>query len=408
MKRFLCLLLSLVLLAGVLPASVSAGTNPVPKASQAVVFIDSGIEYDNGRPYALNGKTYSTGTGFGVGPAGKDARIFATNCHVVSDEAGRRYDSVFIQVDGSDIMDESTVVRCEILYADPDVDLAIIKAAKPIPGVTTLPIVSAENIPQGSTVYALGFPGIADEMADSNDYTVRDITVTDGVVSRHLRSDGVKCMAHTANINHGNSGGPLINERGQVIGINTFGKSEITINETETNVDARYYAIYADYIMEAMDELGLPYVKGDKQAAAPALLAVGGVLLAAVLAAAIFLWVRTRASRKRPGTLPAAPAITVRAVRGPLAGLSWQLQSTLSFGRDPTQSIVLPQDTRGVSRSHCVITRQGNSAVVTDLNSSYGTFLNGRRLMPNQPTPLAPNSVISLASDAIAFLVTFA
>ena len=52
--------------------------------------------------------------------------------------------------------------------------------------------------------------------------SLEDITVTNGVLSRYLSSNGVKRMAHTATVNSGNSGGPLINDHGQVIGINTF------------------------------------------------------------------------------------------------------------------------------------------------------------------------------------------
>lgn len=398
MKRLICLLIGLVSLAGLLPGPVAAARNPVPKATQAVVCIASGIDYAQGRPYMLDESYgYATGTGFGVGRTGEDAQIFLTNCHVVSKTTGKTrtpYDHVFIFVDGADIMDESTVIRCEVIYADPEVDLAIVRTEKPIAGVATLPIVSGENVVPGETVYALGFPGIADKVADSNHYTVQDITVTDGVASRHLVHDGIRCLAHTASVNHGNSGGPLINEEGQVVGINTF------IFTDSGTADRRNYAIYADYIMEAMDELGLPYVNGSRSSLTPVLICVGAGVLAAVLAG-IFLM-----RRKRSGKKPETKAV-LRALRGPLAGQSWPLMQELTIGRDPRQSIVLPEDTKGVSRSHCAIHLQGDTAVITDRNSTYGTFLNGQKLTPGTSTVLAPNTVISLASDSIQFVVTF-
>lgn len=394
MKRVVCLFVCLVLLVSSLPVYVAADSNPVPDAIQAVVCIISGIGYQNGKPYFLD-EYAGQGTGFGISPAGKDAQIFATNCHVVSKYSGNTmipYDTVYIFVDDADVMDEKSVVRCDVLYADPQVDLAIIKAEAPIPGVATLPICSAEKVSVGETVYAMGYPAISDKMADSNNYTTGDVTVTNGVVSRHQQTNGTKCMAHTASVNHGNSGGPLINGKGQVIGINTFIYTDVE------NADKRNFAIYSDYIMEVMDELGLPYREeggGTPMPKLPVGTIAAGAGVVIVLAAALLLM------RKRKKT------ITVQALRGPLAGRSWQLNATLSIGRDPTVNILLPQDTKGVSRNHCVIQRQGDGAVVTDRNSTYGTFLDGRRLQPGQSAPLHHNAVLSLASDQVQFLILF-
>lgn len=390
LKRIVSVLLAALLLAMV-PLNALAADNPVPKAKQAVVCIVSGIGYQNGKPYTYDGY-YGTGTGFGVGRSGEDAQIFVTNNHVISDKQYKPYDQVYIFVDNANLYDESSVVPCRILYADPQVDLAIIQAEAPIPGVDTLPLRSAKEIKTGDDVYALGFPAIADELADSNHYTVDDITVTDGIVSRRLQIGGVDYMAHTAKINHGNSGGPLIDTAGNVVGINTLGIADVE------NADLRCYAFDIDYAIDVLEQLELPYTKAAGNVGGLSLAAVAaiGVGIAVVLVLAVVLLLRKKQSGK-------VPKVLIQAICGPLQGQSWELLTSLSIGRNPGENIVLPPDTSGISRRHCLLARRGDQVTVTDLGSSYGTFLNGSRITANQPVAVPNGAVLSLASSAVQF-----
>lgn len=390
LKRIVSVLLAALLLAMV-PLNALAADNPVPKAKQAVVCIVSGIGYQNGKPYTYDGY-YGIGTGFGVGRSGEDAQIFVTNNHVISDKQNKPYDQVYIFVDNANLYDESSVVPCRILYADPQVDLAIIQAEAPIPGVGTLPLRSAKEIKTGDDVYALGFPAIADELADSNHYTVDDITVTDGIVSRRLQIGGVDYMAHTAKINHGNSGGPLIDTAGNVVGINTLGIADVE------NADLRCYAFDIDYAIDVLEQLELPYTKaaGNVGGLSLAAAAAIGVGIAVVLVLAVVLLLRKKQSGK-------VPKVLIQAICGPLQGQSWELLTSLSIGRNPGENIVLPPDTSGISRRHCLLARRGDQVTVTDLGSSYGTFLNGSRITANQPVAVPNGAVLSLASNAVQF-----
>ncbi len=419
MKRIIALFTAVLLsFCGLfsLTAFAENDDNVVTEAKQAVVCIASGIYFDeHGQIATFDSEgSYSTGTGFGVGYDGEWAKTFITNCHVVAD-GQNVYEYVYVLIDGADLYNESTLVKCKVVYADPTVDFAIIQAENEVTGVATLPVASAETAESGEEVYALGFPSIAEYEVDIVDYTVEDITVTDGIVSRHLTSDGVKCMAHTANINHGNSGGPLINEQGQVIGINTFGYTE--------DVDTRYYAIYIDYVSEKLKELNIPFTDAneadsgnegilDNQALIIALCACAGVIAIVVVVAVV---VSKKKKQPTPEVEVEAPPVIEEPVAekvteyylcgiaGCVKDMSVKIKDKVTVGRSPDMDVVIPADTKGISREHCKVELQGEEVLLTDLNSSQGTFLNGKRIPKATPVKLKENSEIFLGSDRHGF-----
>lgn len=58
----------------------------------------------------------------------------------------------------------------------------------------------------------------------------------------------------------------------------------------------------------------------------------------------------------------------------------------------------------GVSRHHALIRRQGQQLTITDLNSSNGTRVNGKRIPPNQPVSIHHGDVVSLGKLRIQIL----
>ena len=67
-------------------------------------------------------------------------------------------------------------------------------------------------------VYTLGFPALVSQ--DSVTYTTDQVAITGSSVSNIPTTNGVDLITHNANISEGNSGGPLVDENGLVIGIN--------------------------------------------------------------------------------------------------------------------------------------------------------------------------------------------
>jgi len=138
---------------------------------------------------------YSTGTGFFL----KEHKLVVTNWHVVRDN--RRV------VIGGSSFDKQIV---EVKYIDPKYDLAFLA----MPSEHKMPEVNLgvdDEVVEGEEVIAIGHPfGLK-------------YTATQGIVSntRHQQND-IQYIQHDAALNPGNSGGPLVNHEGRVIGVNTF------------------------------------------------------------------------------------------------------------------------------------------------------------------------------------------
>lgn len=92
---------------------------------------------------------------------------------------------------------------------------------------------------------------------------------------------------------------------------------------------------------------------------------------------------------------------------GVLKGRSYPLGSTpVVIGRLSSCDIQYPDDTRGVSRSHCQIVLQGSTLFITDLDSSCGTFIEKRgRLAPNRPIALHDGEIFYIGGKKNSFKV---
>ena len=260
--------------------------------------ISSPVEARNGVVRILtidddeNPASFATGSGFGVGIIGEETAIFLTNRHVViDDKTGRIANHVYIMLDDSavkqvytsfgDFYDEELgmpfkleidlnhLVECEVLYpsdADPEFpDFAVIRAAKKIENRIAIPLLSTTEVEDASDVWTIGYPGSADKIYNINssgsemyyEANPEGAQLFTGTISRRgsLQSLGdTLALTHSAQIDHGNSGGPLVEENGRVIGINTYG-----FGSTGTSSVGYYLSIYIDYAMDKLNELGIPF-----------------------------------------------------------------------------------------------------------------------------------------------------
>lgn len=417
MKRLISILLSLVLAFSAmfmvaLPAAAD-GTNMVESAKYSVVQVYAGIYYEGTalHTYGANGG-YSTGSAFGIGKSGEDTDIFVTNWHVVTDGNGNVYDKVYLALDKANVRKGYNMVECKVLYTTNGYpDFAIIQAVDPVSGIKALPLMPAENAKVADKVYALGYPGITNRIDHEIDHTVNDLTVTDGIISRFLEMEGTetKSILHTAMINGGNSGGPLVTENGAVIGINTYTYTD------KDRADTRILAVYIDYAMEILDVYKIPYDvyepgANQTEAAAeetnvndpakndtPVIIAVAVAVVAVAAAAAVVL--------KKKGN--GGAKVTLKAVSGPLAGKIFPITSSgVVIGRDAgAANVVVPNDQTKVSRKHCKVECQNGKILITDLASTHGTAVNGRKLPANVALTIELGASIELCDSDNRFVI---
>lgn len=132
-----------------------------------------------------------------------------------------------------------------------DMDFAIMQLDQPITNHKILEL-SNESPAVTSNVFALGFPSLTEEGRDFSQFTTKDVTVSSGAVNSISTDNGFYKILHSANITGGNSGGPLIDEQGAVIGINTH----YWTNYASTD----FYASAITEIIPILNDLSIPFV----------------------------------------------------------------------------------------------------------------------------------------------------
>ena len=149
----------------------------------------------------FSGQEQGLGSGFVIDKSGH----IVTNFHVIEGA-----DEVAVNFSGDDR------VRARVVGSDPSTDIAVLRIDTPARALTALPLGNSDGVRVGDPVVAIGNPFGLERSASS------------GIVSalqRELRSPAEftidRVIQTDAAINQGNSGGPLLNGRGHVIGVNT-------------------------------------------------------------------------------------------------------------------------------------------------------------------------------------------
>ena len=202
MRRFLLFLLTVLAFA----TSARAQGDDIAAAGRSVVRVVV-VAVEDGEVVG-----FGHGSGFAVAP-----NRIVTNAHVVQLAVQYPKDVVVGVVPS----EGSRSYEARVVRVDPARDLALLEFQGRLPEVPLY----VGPLQDGATVAALGYPGNVDlATARSADDYINPLppTRSTGNYSNERPINGIAALLHTANIARGNSGGPLLDPCGRVIGVNTF------------------------------------------------------------------------------------------------------------------------------------------------------------------------------------------
>lgn len=179
----------------------------------------------------------ASGSGFFITTDG----IIATNAHVVEGATS-------IEVTVSNEVGNFTY-KTKVVLADNKNDVALLQIDdEKFKGFTSIPFGVVENSDVGSKVFTIGYP--------LNDVMGTNYKVTDGIISSKSGiADDVRYYQISVPIQPGNSGGPLFNKEGNVIGITS---ARLNSKAVGTQVENVNYAIKSSYLLNLYNMLPNP------------------------------------------------------------------------------------------------------------------------------------------------------
>src|ERR1700739_400953 len=179
------------------------GRNTIPQLPPGSPFEEFFDDFFKNRKGGKGGdlqphKTNSLGSGFIIDPDG----VVVTNNHVIADA-----DEINV------ILNDGTKIKADIVGIDKKTDLAVLKFKPPHP-LTTVKFGDSDKLRLGDWVIAIGNPFSLGGTVTAGIVSAKNRDISNGPYDSYIQTD--------AAINRGNSGGPLFNLDGEVIGVNTL------------------------------------------------------------------------------------------------------------------------------------------------------------------------------------------
>ncbi len=158
-----------------------------------------------------DGSATMAGSGFVINGEGR----IVTNAHVVSPEVELDDGTIAVAVSRAVRVifhagtDTEETVNAEVVRENSELDLALLKVDRATPVFFDLG--DSDAIPETAKIIAAGHP-----------LALREISLRTGTITAHRNFEGKTYLEHDAEADDGNSGGPIVDEQGRVVGVHTW------------------------------------------------------------------------------------------------------------------------------------------------------------------------------------------
>ena len=204
-------------------------------------------------------------------------------------------------------------------------DVAILKIEKS--DLVPVTIGDSDAVKTGQKVYVIGYPAIA----DLSDKTFDIPSFTTGIISA-VKPSGLgdyNVIQIDAAIKGGNSGGPAVNERGEVIGISTFGAKDSDSYNWILPVN-----LAKDFIHELNIQIVVPQTGNSDVLLGFAIIAIGTLIFFGIVVGLIMFIIKLMKKRKNMPTNSAIPPMVAPPMSSPQPSISASLTGFDTEGDD--------------------------------------------------------------------------
>ena len=371
-----------------------------------------------------------TGSGFVINKEG----YLITNNHVV-----KGYEDGKLLV----INNFEKFTNIKVIKTYPKKDIAILKI-EGYHGKYFLELANPKSIKVGIDSFSYGYPGGSDTFGSSQ--AVITATIKQGIVSKIIKTaddekkfvSNYKIIETSSFMNGGNSGGPLLGMTGTVIGINTVKNSDLyTLARSGEVTQGIFWAIHIEELIKVLKENDIPFTISDRSldehSSGNIIYIVLFVIIIAILIAIFYILLKNKKSenkiderevsllvkdkfekysnlnKKKSNNIVEDSRETKLAIRlkpedSKLPVIRTQDKKPVVVGRSKSCDIVISN--RYVSKKHIKVTIEGVKVEIEDLNSTNGTYIDGKKLLPNNKVRLQRGERLILGSEDVVYKIS--
>lgn len=252
-----------VLVCAMLPLNVFATNEKVTDCASGVLQVNLAYRDDNntnlifkaGSGFLINSDTLVT--------CAHCVNMTDAECAIFAEYFGKSVSEFKDRLSYSVTVTRDVTVSASILKMSVEMDFAILQLSQSLQNSTPLTIRSSSDVERTEVVYAIGFPDESSQIQAVSTYTSDDATITQGVVNKIDRGTNLYSGADTdylqtsCKLTSGNSGGPMVDENGYVIGVCEGATG------TVDGGDDYFYAIAIDQVTQICDALGISYTSSE-------------------------------------------------------------------------------------------------------------------------------------------------